>query len=912
MKCCLNNKGLRSLYLWLISSFILDLFNTVYAATTSPVSDESYVLVIDADMEGERWSANLLNVITKFAIPAEYSLRTEHLNLLLIDSEQKLKDKQDQFFSLYREKPLSVIYLGTNAWVLMRDQVRDKWGDLPSIVCSETGEIVDRKYYLNKQYPADGSAIPLQEALKGYNATGVVVPYYFESTVDLVKQLMPDLRRLIFISDRRYVSSWLRKHLADEVEVSFPGGRVDFFTEGNCSTDSLISVLSERDSTYSTAVLFYSWIMEKTFSERGLWVNSLYQSINGISRHPVFSVNDMGMEGGFVIGGYFNGARTIEKYLWPLLPRIFAGESMAGIPVVFVNEPRKYLNYELLQRVIQDTSLYPRDAIYLNAPPTFLDKYWLHLFVGIAFLFILIGCIWYYVITTKHKMKEVELRLLSRYRDLFNNMPLPYIRQRVIQGEEDVELEVLDVNRAFAKKIASKGEIVFERGKVVRHMFGKAYTPLLQAIPQVLAKHMSYSFEYYHESTSRYYTIMVMPTSEEDIIEIFFIDITDIHNFQVHLETMNHKLTMALEAADLVPWRYNLDEEKIVYESDASQNEGKPDTAERAIREILFDEYIETIHPSFRTCVQQAFTDLCSGKVKKIRKEYCLNDKIPGSNSHEWEEIQVMAEYDEGSGKPKALIGSTISITERKQLEHDLRKAKVKAEESNRLKSAFLANMSHEIRTPLNAIVGFSNILASSEDMEEKKEFIDIIEKNNSLLLQLINDILDLSRIEAGTLEFSYDYTDMNRLLKELEHTSRLRNENPDVRIVFEDYLPTCVTSTDRNRFSQLFLNLMNNALKFTERGVISFGYKLLEDQNLWFYVKDTGCGIPKEKQKDIFGRFVKLNSFVQGTGLGLSICEMIVTQMNGTIGVDSEEGKGSTFWFTLPYRPKPDEIAES
>ncbi len=296
--------------------------------------------------------------------------------------------------------------------------------------------------------------------------------------------------------------------------------------------------------------------------------------------------------------------------------------------------------------------------------------------------------------------------------------------------------------------------------------------------------------------------------------------------------------------------------------------------------------------------------DLCNGKIKKVRKEYCLERLIPGEDRHEWEEIQVMAEYD-ASGKPKALIGSTISITERKQLEHDLRMARDKAEESNKLKSAFLANMSHEIRTPLNAIVGFSNILASTDNLEDKKEFADIIENNNSLLLQLINDILDLSKIEAGTLEFTYDYVDINAVLRDLEQSAHLKNKNPDVQISFKDYLEPCVIYTDRNRLSQLMINLLNNAMKFTQAGSILFGYKLKDDNTLWFYVEDTGCGIPENKRKDIFGRFVKLNTFAQGTGLGLSICEMIVTQMKGTIGVDSMEGKGSKFWFTLPFQPK-------
>lgn len=248
------------------------------------------------------------------------------------------------------------------------------------------------------------------------------------------------------------------------------------------------------------------------------------------------------------------------------------------------------------------------------------------------------------------------------------------------------------------------------------------------------------------------------------------------------------------------------------------------------------------------------------------------------------------------------LIGVVLKkedVTLQKRAENELRLAKEKAEESDRLKSAFLANMSHEIRTPLNAIVGFSGLLAVTDTAEEKEEYINIINSNNDLLLQLINDILDLAKIEAGTLEFVSSDVDINQLMADIEQTSRLKAAD-GVQVSFVEKLPHCLIWVDKNRVSQVLTNFINNALKFTTEGSIRFGYRH-EGNELYFYVTDTGCGIAPEELDRVFNRFVKLNSFAQGTGLGLSICQMIIKKLDGRIGADSTIGKGSTFWFTLP-----------
>ena len=302
--------------------------------------------------------------------------------------------------------------------------------------------------------------------------------------------------------------------------------------------------------------------------------------------------------------------------------------------------------------------------------------------------------------------------------------------------------------------------------------------------------------------------------------------------------------------------------------------------------------------PEDQAVLKNFVGEVKTGKATSLRKEVRVCRE---NGKYTWTSINVMVrDYRPQDGIIEMLC-INYDITPLKETEQKLIIARDKAEELDRLKSAFLANMSHEIRTPLNAIVGFSSLLAETDSRNERQEYIKIVQENNELLLQLISDILDLSKIEAGTFNFVYTNVDVNETCAEIIKSMSMK-VSKGVELIFEEPFPECYIYTDKNRFTQVISNFINNALKFTQQGSITLGYEQVSHQKIKFYVRDTGMGIPEEKQKSVFERFVKLNTFVQGTGLGLSICKSIVSQMGGEIGVESTEGVGSCFWFTHPY----------
>lgn len=611
-----------------------------------------------------------------------------------------------------------------------------------------------------------------------------------------------------------------------------------------------------------------------------------------------------------LIGGYFWTDSEIKKHLLPVIKSRLDGASHPHrVETTAMGTPPSVINYADYVESGLLLGLCPDDTVFGMKPPTFFErnKYYLALFFSLMALAVI------YVIWLRRALHERSrlLEIMRSYSSLVENMPVLYARVELIfdPGARIIDYVYREVNPTFEKYILPKEKIL---GKKYSEL-NPDYSPELPDRYSELNDNRQITFQYYLEKTKTHLTVISIHSKTKGCVDVFGVDNTELVLTQQMLKSTNHKLSAALDAADMTPWKWdlrtgllscNVSHDLYVTEEEVTHDGNLIIVPTSACFAKICDEDRER--------VRDAFERLANGETQKMREEYRVGRQwLPSPQQNEWVEVRAAVDERDANGKPLSLIGTSMTVTQRKEMEEALVQAKVKAEEANTLKSSFLANISHEIRTPLNAIVGFSSLLVSAERgiSEEKQEYINIIENNNTLLLQLISDVLDLSKIEAGTMEFDYAPIDVHGLFIELEDTFRLRNKKSGICICYHRRTTECVVKADRNRLVQVMMNLMNNAVKFTGEGSIEFGFDVREDGFLHFYVTDTGCGIPEERLEEIFGNFVKLNSFVQGTGLGLTICRAIVERMGGKIGAVSRLGQGSTFWFTLPYTANEEKV---
>lgn len=907
MTTLFQTKIINSYIIKLFLSFCLLAFSYIspILAQKDSVNSSNYLLIINSYTEAAPWSFRMISAITEYAQNSpQLALYTEHMNMLMMDTDSTLNEFRQAVLEKYkRHSPRMLILLG-NSSMILRDDFRKMWGNIPIILCAEEDYIGPKEFYLQKKPVELTARTPIADMAQPYNLTFLHSNFYIKENIDLICRMTPDIKNFIFIGDERQNNQTYNMVIKQELKKSHPDINYQFISPRKMQTNHLLDTLYTVDPK-TTGILFSSWFYKHTFAGNTSLVTNSHLLVSTTSA-PLFSLGMMTIKdnAGGIIGGYIYDQHVYSQKIIQTIQSILNGKQASEIPFYEPSDAAPTINYNVLLRKGMSPYLCPPGTIFFNKPPTFWEQYG-YFILGTIVCFILLALFFQYRISHLNKLKKIqqkEIDTMTSYKNLINNMPILYMQEELIMNEEGTPIELVyrNVNAHFEKSFFRKEDVV---GKKASEIFPESMPEFLHFTKMSLAENKAITFPYYFKQIDTFYDVVLKGTHHNNIVDIFCLDSTELHKAQQKLSATNNKLAMALDVANIVPWKWDLRSKTILCDInrpiELSTNDKDVNEEQLAVPD---SQYFSKIFKEDRKRVEKAYDDLIEGRSDKVREEYRVINVQNNIHRIEWVEAQAAVETRDENGKPLTLVGSSLVITTRKKMEMELTTARDRAEESNRLKSAFLANMSHEIRTPLNAIVGFSGILASTDEEEEKQEYVSIIENNNTLLLQLISDILDLSKIEAGTLEFQYSNIDLNKMLNELTSSLQLKIKSEKVQLTCHLAEKNCFIHTEKNRLSQLLINLISNAIKFTTEGYIRFGYEL-RGKEIYFYVSDTGCGIPKDKQKSIFGRFVKLNSFEQGTGLGLSICQTPVEHMGGTIGVDSEEGKGSTFWFTLPYK---------
>ncbi len=872
-------------------------------------SQKDYLLVINTYTSDAPWSNAIIEPLQKWiSMEEDVAVFVEHLNMLMIENDEEFDGVEEVLFSKYTDKtPQCVLLLGTPA-LLLKDKVRECWGDVPVILCAEEDYSGPREAYIHKRPIQKENRIPIAEFAEDYNLTLLQTRMFLQENVELLQQMLPGLQEVVLIGDGRYVNQQLDYDMKNLMEQKYAGLKYRFFSAEDMSLEELIAQLETLNPSV-TGVLFSSWFRQSDVAGIPILNANSFRVVANLSV-PIFALKNAVMNNSGMVGGSFYDEETFQNHLRQAVLSVLAGVSPRNIPFFIPSKAIPTFNYPSLLLKGFSVEQCPPGSRFSERPLTFYQRHKiLVILVSVLLAVLLVSLFLYHTFRIRtlkalNEARKRQLEIACELTNLFENMPVAHMRAKLLRNEagELVDMEICRMNGRFTMNFLSNDDSGNYLGSKV---FGADLPLSLRLAELAVNEKRAITYTQYFSRLDSYQNIVVAPATQEGYVDVYYLDATELYHAQQKLDDTNHKLAMALDVANIVPWNWNLREHKILCDVNRPvELSGVGLQLDEEKLSVPDTQYFSKIHKEDRERVERAYNDLIEGHTEKVREEYRVISHDKTGYRIDWVEAQATVEKCDADGRPLTLVGSSLVITERKKMEKELVDARDKAEESNRLKSAFLANMSHEIRTPLNAIVGFAGLLNSTEETEEREEYVKIIENNNELLLQLIGDILDLSKIEAGTMEFVEEPVDVNALMEETVKMLDLRARTKGLTLEFKDCLPECYILADHNRLSQLLINLITNSIKFTQTGGITVGYTLQKDGMLRFYVTDTGCGIAPEKQADIFARFVKLNNFEQGTGLGLSICKTIVDRMGGEIGVESEPNKGSTFWFTIRNIP--------
>lgn len=800
----------------------------------------------------------------------------------------------DKFIAgMGERKPSYVVMIGSLAFN-MRRAIQKAWGDVPILLVTKLGGIAPLGDYSGSTdiLRSLGEFRLDREDEHNYNFTAIVVPSFYDETLEMMRGLLPDMNELVFISDSLFYNRIAANTISSYVERNMPGVTFRWLRSTPENADTIRPYLEKNNPR--TGLLVSTMTHNNETAYGTVYFNTDDIRLISDSRNPVFTVSRSGLKYG-ALGGVYPVVSEVSMNAVAILDKMFAGEDMRDIPICRITRHEAMVMYPVLERYSLDADLCPSDTIFVDRPKSFIERHtWFTVLVVSALLMAIV------IIIAQVRYRRNNSRIFNRNKTFIRNLPMPYAATRVCFGDkgEIVGFEYRMKNDAY-QQIIESNRLEGSWSMLFPSDF------IFPKVKQLLSTREPVKFTYHFKDSDTYYTFILRLAEHSSfdrspkarLIDVFALDFTDLHRSERQLRMLTRRLDVTLEAAGRDPFTFDVSEGLIVYYSYLSNGD-------RNVRRNMtfdFNSRMDLVHPDDQHLFTELIYDRREKNDDKFRFEYRIK-RNKTDDDYTWMDISGSIEKFDEYGRPARLIGSLRVITARKQREQEMAEALRRASESDAMKSTFLANISHEIRTPLNAIVGFSTLMAQTDDKAKIMEYSGIINRNNTQLLALIDDVVDLAKIEGNQVELMYADTDINRLIEEVRDEYQEKVE-PGVALEFAHPAHPCMANVDPKRLKQVLGHLLSNACKFTRNGYINMGYDIMDEGCLYFYVKDSGRGIAADEIGKVFDRFYKGDPFVPGTGLGLPICKKIVEKMGGHIGVMSDgEGEGSTFWFTIPF----------
>lgn len=728
------------------------------------------------------------------------------------------------------------------------------------------------------------------------NYSGNIVKLPIRQNLELIHRMLPDLKELIWVDRNSYRSMETQLEVENTVKKVMPGVKYIKMISNFLNTDSIYDVMLEPAE--HRAFLTYSWNISGVHSKRcDKEIDSLFTNV---LTTPLFTLTkrDFDQDNYWVGGCYLNLMKSAD-FAMGLLERAVQGDCIMTLPFDTLSETGIVLNRTAVERFkLAKVADEIEGVTYVHIPPDFVHKYEKQLLVSILVL-VLVCC--YAFISWRHNRYNKRIKAdYARYKRLYDKL-------QVIYKNSSIDFALYDENGKRVLRIIN-GTVETSDGNsdlFLENIFESPYLSddLKEQIRSQKTVNCEVSLDYAGRlsrtnfAESEVYQLIVKPLHEIDNDNSYFMAIA------VNLTPTIRERQEKERFEDLFRFASDSSQVGVVF-YDAQSAVGM---ATDSWCKNMNETYVSGTFPTYERVVAGDREALLkfqeTVRAGGVNEPFCRDIQVLNADGKEhW--IRQHMYFIQPSNR---LVELSLCIDEQKQSEKKLEEAKLKAEEANEETRGFLNSISHEVRTPLNSIVGFSMILSMLNDEEGRNEYTPIILHNIRLLDALITNILDLSALDGGEVSFCYIQSNVADIFLDMEKYVRNSNlHNCSLQFIRE--LPEVEAerfiTTDREYLQVILWNLLSNAVKFTEEGSITLGYKKEENGSYYFYVTDTGCGIAPEDQKIIFNRFVKLDEYVQGTGLGLALCKSIVKHLNGEIGVISEKGKGSTFWFVLPSHP--------